>query len=82
MRSVGDFDGDRYWVSSNSQLLQYLRKSDLWIERPAPILDSIVELSDGELEEHLFNLFLKTRFQSSMQWAWKPIVGWPSWTVI
>ncbi|CAL0322159.1 unnamed protein product [Lupinus luteus] len=68
----GDFDGDMYWVSKNPQLLQYFKSSDPWVERTAPCnavsSDSSVEepsvISD-ELEEQLFGLYLRTRFEPS-----------------
>ncbi|QCD92035.1 RNA-dependent RNA polymerase 1 [Vigna unguiculata] len=69
----GDFDGDLYWVSKHPQLLQYFRKSDPWMENFAPChsvqLDSSAKrpsaFSATELEDELFRLFLKTRFQPS-----------------
>jgi len=53
------------------QLLQYFRKSDPWIENSAPVhsvqLDSGAKkpsaFSATELEDELFRLFLKARFQ-------------------
>ncbi|KAG5059057.1 hypothetical protein JHK87_000086 [Glycine soja] len=64
----GDFDGDTYWVSNHPQLLQYFRKGDPWIENSVPLDSSVKkpsEFSPEELEEELFRLFLKTRFQPS-----------------
>ncbi|KOM34536.1 hypothetical protein LR48_Vigan02g068600 [Vigna angularis] len=69
----GDFDGDLYWVPKYPQILQYFRKSDSWMENSGPCqsvqLDSSVKkpstLSTTELEDELFRLFLKIRFQPS-----------------
>ncbi|XP_054786888.1 probable RNA-dependent RNA polymerase 3 isoform X2 [Prosopis cineraria] len=65
----GDFDGDMYWVSKNAELLKYFKKSEPWIENP-PCDDVIASkqpstLSDDELQDELFKLFLRSRFQPS-----------------
>ncbi|KAI9128687.1 hypothetical protein K1719_000170 [Acacia pycnantha] len=65
----GDFDGDLYWVSQNPQLLEHFKKSDPWIENP-PCNDVIASkkpstLSEDELQDGLFKLFLGCRFQPS-----------------
>ncbi|KAK1313450.1 putative RNA-dependent RNA polymerase 4 [Acorus calamus] len=62
-----DFDGDMYWVSRNSELLNYFRVSKPW-ERiyPKPTsLPKSTRLSPEELEEELFSHFLMTRFTPS-----------------
>ncbi|KAL4034661.1 hypothetical protein IC575_003325 [Cucumis melo] len=64
----GDFDGDMYWVSRNSQLLEYFRPCEPW--RPSPSTEVVTnrkpkEFSVEELENELFKLFLSTRFQPS-----------------
>ncbi|XP_011659951.1 probable RNA-dependent RNA polymerase 5 isoform X3 [Cucumis sativus] len=64
----GDFDGDMYWVSRNSQLLEYFRPCEPW--RPSPSTEVVTnkkpkEFSADELENELFKLFLSTRFQPS-----------------
>ncbi|XP_022731132.1 probable RNA-dependent RNA polymerase 3 [Durio zibethinus] len=64
----GDFDGDMYFVSRNPQLLDYYRVSEPWIENSSTCGVSSKgpsELSDGEPEDELFKLFLRTRFQPS-----------------
>ncbi|GAU22806.1 hypothetical protein TSUD_142460, partial [Trifolium subterraneum] len=67
----GDFDGDMYWISKNSELLQHFRQSDPWIESPpnsVRLSSSVIkpcELSHEQLEEELFKLYLETRFQPS-----------------
>ncbi|XP_023006718.1 probable RNA-dependent RNA polymerase 5 isoform X2 [Cucurbita maxima] len=64
----GDFDGDMYWVSRNSQLLEYFRPGKPW--RPSPSMEVITNIKSNEfsaedLEEELFKLFLTARFQPS-----------------
>ncbi|KAI4350804.1 hypothetical protein L6164_005219 [Bauhinia variegata] len=71
----GDYDGDMYWVSTNSQLLKYFRKSDPWVPNSSSCNKSVIKsnpsvvnpsaLSEEVLEDALFNLFLSTRFQPS-----------------
>ncbi|KAF7813875.1 putative RNA-dependent RNA polymerase 5 [Senna tora] len=66
----GDFDGDLYWVSKNTQLLKLFRKSDPWIERTSSSNDvnggkQPSALSAEELEDELFKRYLKNRFQPS-----------------
>ncbi|KAL1318727.1 probable RNA-dependent RNA polymerase 5 isoform X2 [Arachis ipaensis] len=74
----GDFDGDMYWVSQNSELLKSFRQSDPWIEtRPEEPHDKEPrdkeqnvkeprDMSSDEFEERLFRLYLKTRFEPSI----------------
>ncbi|XP_013596635.1 PREDICTED: probable RNA-dependent RNA polymerase 5 isoform X1 [Brassica oleracea var. oleracea] len=65
----GDFDGDMYFISRNPELLEHFKSSDPWVSLTPP--DNInsaknpSELSPEELEEELFNMFLKTRFHAS-----------------
>ncbi|KAF3442981.1 hypothetical protein FNV43_RR16899 [Rhamnella rubrinervis] len=64
----GDFDGDMYWISINPQLLEYFKPSEPWI--PSSSVHKVAGkrpnlLSDEELEDELFKLFLETRFQPS-----------------
>ncbi|XP_022732295.1 probable RNA-dependent RNA polymerase 3 isoform X2 [Durio zibethinus] len=64
----GDFDGDMYFVSRNPQLLNYFRVSEPWMGNSSTFGVSSKgpsELSDGELEDELFKLFLRTRFRPS-----------------
>ncbi|MED6131270.1 hypothetical protein PIB30_008310 [Stylosanthes scabra] len=69
----GDFDGDMYWVSQNSELLKYFRQSDPWIEKqeesndkgPSPSVNDLRAMSADEFEEQLFRLYLKKRFEPS-----------------
>ncbi|GLT98519.1 hypothetical protein SLE2022_160210 [Rubroshorea leprosula] len=65
----GDLDGDMYFVSRNSQLLHYFEESsDRWTSKSSPLSVSYKkqgELSDGELEEELHQLFLRSTFQPS-----------------
>ncbi|KAI4350803.1 hypothetical protein L6164_005218 [Bauhinia variegata] len=71
----GDYDGDTYWVSTNSQLLKYFRKSDPWVPNSSSCNKSVIKsnpsianpsaLSEEVLEDELFGLFLSTRFQPS-----------------
>ncbi|GKV11675.1 hypothetical protein SLEP1_g22913 [Rubroshorea leprosula] len=63
----GDLDGDMYFVSRNSQLLHYFEESsERWASKSSPLSVSnkkLGELSDGELEEELHQLFLRSTFQ-------------------
>lgn len=64
----GDFDGDMYFVSKNPQLLDYFQVSEPWIENSSTSAESSkkpTESSDGELEDELFKLFVRTRFRPS-----------------
>ncbi|GLT51696.1 hypothetical protein SLA2020_250890 [Shorea laevis] len=65
----GDLDGDIYFISRNSQLLHYFEESsDRWTSKSSPLSVSnkkLGELSDGELEEELHQLFLRSTFQPS-----------------
>ncbi|KAF8055794.1 hypothetical protein N665_1286s0005 [Sinapis alba] len=65
----GDFDGDMYFISRNPELLEHFKPSGPWVSSTPP--DNInsakkpEDLSPEELEEELFNMFLKTRFHAS-----------------
>ncbi|WRX34924.1 RNA-dependent RNA polymerase [Theobroma cacao] len=64
----GDFDGDTYFVSKNPQLLDYFKVSEPWTENSSTCGVSTkgpCEFSNEELEDELFKLFLRTRFQPS-----------------
>ncbi|KAL0702921.1 hypothetical protein Bca4012_059043 [Brassica carinata] len=64
----GDFDGDMYFISKNPELLEHFKPSEPWVSSTPP--DNINsakkpnEFSPEELEEELFNMFLKTRFHA------------------
>nr|XP_018676824.1 PREDICTED: probable RNA-dependent RNA polymerase 5 isoform X2 [Musa acuminata subsp. malaccensis] len=64
-----DFDGDMYWVSRNSQLLQYFRSSMPWTPTPSNMRGiqqkKPIEFSSKELERELFQQFLINRFKPS-----------------
>ncbi|URE46868.1 RNA-dependent RNA polymerase [Musa troglodytarum] len=67
-----DFDGDMYWVSRNSQLLQYFRSSLPWTPTPSSMRGprgiqqkEPIEFSSKELERELFQQFLINRFKPS-----------------
>ncbi|KAK6941468.1 RNA-dependent RNA polymerase, eukaryotic-type [Dillenia turbinata] len=63
-----DFDGDMYWISKNPQLLEYFKASEPWRRtRPPPVVTirKPSDLSDSELENELFQIFLTTRFKPS-----------------
>ncbi|XP_021276524.1 probable RNA-dependent RNA polymerase 5 isoform X2 [Herrania umbratica] len=64
----GDFDGDMFFVSKNPQLLDYFKVSEPWMENSSTCGVSTkgpCEFSNEELEDELFKLFLRTRFQPS-----------------
>ncbi|EOY15730.1 RNA-dependent RNA polymerase family protein, putative isoform 1 [Theobroma cacao] len=66
----GDFDGDTYFVSKNPQLLDYFKVSEPWTENSSTCGVSTkgpCEFSNEELEDELFKLFLRTRFQPSLE---------------
>ncbi|XP_010467917.1 PREDICTED: probable RNA-dependent RNA polymerase 3 isoform X2 [Camelina sativa] len=62
----GDFDGDMYFISRNPQLLEHFKPSEPWVSssKPSKIYcgRKPSELSQEELEEELFKLFLNARF--------------------
>ncbi|CAH8262793.1 unnamed protein product [Arabidopsis lyrata] len=62
----GDFDGDMYFISRNPKLLEYFKPSEPWVSssKPSKIYSGRKpsELSEEELEEELFKMFLKARF--------------------
>ncbi|XVE54202.1 hypothetical protein DITRI_Ditri03aG0061400 [Diplodiscus trichospermus] len=63
-----DFDGDMFFISRNPQLLDYFTASEPWIQNSSTCEVSTkgpTEFSDEELEDELFKLFLRTRFQRS-----------------
>ncbi|WCJ42551.1 RNA-dependent RNA polymerase family protein [Euphorbia peplus] len=66
--ATGDFDGDMYFVSRNPKLLEYYKPSEPWTSA-SPSLDVPTklpsELSNKELEDELFKLFLTNRFTPS-----------------
>ncbi|KAI3447029.1 hypothetical protein Pfo_003694 [Paulownia fortunei] len=62
--ATGDFDGDRYWVSRNPELLKYFKANEPWnrvYSVPHPKKRNPQEFSDLELERELFQLFLEAR---------------------
>ncbi|KAL8498318.1 hypothetical protein ACS0TY_021586 [Phlomoides rotata] len=65
--ATGDFDGDRYWVSRNPELLKHFKASEPW-KQVHSVEDSKKrdprEFSDLQLERELFNLFLEARTPS------------------
>lgn len=62
--ATGDFDGDKYWVSRNPELLEYFKPSEPW-SRVYPVQDSLKrnprEFSAAGLENELFKLYLEAR---------------------
>ncbi|KAG2267052.1 hypothetical protein Bca52824_074131 [Brassica carinata] len=65
----GDFDGDLYFISRNPELLEHFKPSEPWVSLTPPIninsAKNPSQLSPEELEEELFNMYLKTRFHAS-----------------
>ncbi|XP_018450904.1 probable RNA-dependent RNA polymerase 5 isoform X2 [Raphanus sativus] len=66
----GDFDGDMYFISRNPELLEHLKPShEPWVSSTPPnninSAKKPSQLSQEELEEELFNMYLKTRFHAS-----------------
>ncbi|KAG7641366.1 Malic enzyme N-terminal domain [Arabidopsis suecica] len=65
----GDFDGDMYFVSRNPKLLEHFKPSEPWVSssKPSKVYSGRKpnELSQEELEEELFKLFLNARFRPS-----------------
>ncbi|XP_070033193.1 probable RNA-dependent RNA polymerase 5 isoform X4 [Nicotiana tomentosiformis] len=60
----GDFDGDKYWVSQNPQLLKYYRASRPWSRihsTPKTLHREPNDFSAEEMEHELFQTFLETR---------------------
>lgn len=67
-----DLDGDMYWVSKNSQLLDNFIASKPWTRTHSAKKDISIkpnEFSAAELENQLFQLFLTNRFQPSNSMA-------------
>ncbi|KAH7512897.1 hypothetical protein FEM48_Zijuj12G0138900 [Ziziphus jujuba var. spinosa] len=63
-----DFDGDMYWISRNPQLLEYFKPSEPW--NPSSSMPKVAnkepnQFSNEELDDELFKLFLRARFQPS-----------------
>ncbi|CAE5990913.1 unnamed protein product [Arabidopsis arenosa] len=65
----GDFDGDMYFISRNPKLLEHYKPSEPWVSSSPPSKiytgRKPSELSPEQLEEELFNMFLKTGFSTS-----------------
>ncbi|CAH8262795.1 unnamed protein product [Arabidopsis lyrata] len=65
----GDFDGDMYFISRNPKLLEHYKPSEPWVSSSPPSKiytgRKPSELSPEQLEEELFNMFLKTGFSPS-----------------
>ncbi|CAA7013937.1 unnamed protein product [Microthlaspi erraticum] len=65
----GDFDGDMYFISRNPELLEHFKPSEPWVSLTPPSKSNSAKipskLSPEELEEELFDMFLKTRFHAS-----------------
>ncbi|KAJ0266682.1 hypothetical protein HA466_0006360 [Hirschfeldia incana] len=66
----GDFDGDMYFISRNPKLLEHFKPSEPWVSSSPPSRiytggRTPSELPPEILEEKLFRMFLKARFQSS-----------------
>uniref|UniRef100_A0A1D1XGI4 RNA-dependent RNA polymerase n=1 Tax=Anthurium amnicola TaxID=1678845 RepID=A0A1D1XGI4_9ARAE len=62
-----DFDGDKYWVSMNKQLLCHFRPSTPWTatsfnKTKCPQMKPADYSTPEQLESKLFQLFLETRF--------------------
>ncbi|CAA7013934.1 unnamed protein product [Microthlaspi erraticum] len=64
----GDFDGDMYFISRNPKLLEHFKPSEPWVSSSLPSKvytgREPSEYPPELLEELLFNMFLKARFQS------------------
>ncbi|KAL5572572.1 hypothetical protein UlMin_022169 [Ulmus minor] len=86
---TGDFDGDMYWVSRNSQLLEHFKPSEPWSPPPPPSTPKVptkspkefLDRDPEELEDELFRLFLTTRFQPSFTIGeaadcWMALMDW------
>ncbi|KAF8055796.1 hypothetical protein N665_1286s0006 [Sinapis alba] len=65
----GDFDGDLYFISRNPELLEHFKPSEPWVSLTPPIKGNSARkpshLAPAELEEELFDMFLKARFHAS-----------------
>ncbi|XP_024015999.1 probable RNA-dependent RNA polymerase 5 isoform X2 [Eutrema salsugineum] len=65
----GDFDGDMYFISRNPELLEQFKPSEPWVSLSPPSKSNStrkpIDFSPEELEEELFDMFLKARFHSS-----------------
>ncbi|CDY35910.1 BnaA07g00770D [Brassica napus] len=68
-RSLGDeIAGDLYFISRNPELLEHFKPSEPWVSSTPININSAKnpsQLSPEELEEMLFNMYLKTRFHAS-----------------
>ncbi|KAJ0254181.1 hypothetical protein HA466_0107220 [Hirschfeldia incana] len=65
----GDYDGDLYFISRNPELLEHFKPSEPWVSLTPPTKGTYARkpshLSPQELEEELFDMFLKARFNAS-----------------
>ncbi|XP_033130568.1 probable RNA-dependent RNA polymerase 5 isoform X1 [Brassica rapa] len=65
----GDFDGDMYFISRNLELLEHFKPSEPWVSLTPPNNSNSAkkpsQLLPEDLEEELFNMYLKTRFHAS-----------------
>ncbi|XP_010416585.1 PREDICTED: probable RNA-dependent RNA polymerase 5 isoform X1 [Camelina sativa] len=65
----GDFDGDMYFISRNPELLEHFKPSEPWVSLTPPSKSNTAkepsQFSPEELEEELFEMFLKAGFHSS-----------------
>ncbi|KAF5203871.1 RNA-dependent RNA polymerase [Thalictrum thalictroides] len=64
----GDFDGDLYWVSRNPELLASYNASEPWVRKYSTKKASQtkpIDFSNEELEDFLFQQFLRSRFHPS-----------------
>ncbi|CAN7047538.1 unnamed protein product [Brassica rapa subsp. trilocularis] len=65
----GDFDGDLYFISRNPELLEHFKPCEPWVSLTPPTKGNSARkpshLSPAELEEELFDMFLKARFNAS-----------------
>ncbi|CAO2822916.1 unnamed protein product [Amaranthus hypochondriacus] len=62
----GDYDGDMYWVSTNTELLKHFRPSAPWKCNSPPHVMEHTSLSSGaQLERDIFRLYFATRFRPS-----------------
>ncbi|KFK40360.1 hypothetical protein AALP_AA3G363800 [Arabis alpina] len=66
----GDFDGDLYFISRNPELLAHFRPSEPWVSLSTPSQSISTrepcQFSPEDLENELFDMFLKSRFYSSV----------------
>ncbi|EOA29804.1 hypothetical protein CARUB_v10012898mg [Capsella rubella] len=65
----GDFDGDIYFISRNPELLEHFKPSEPWVSLTPPSKSNSArgpcQFSPEELEEELFEMFLKAGFHAS-----------------